>query len=56
MLRPGVGINLRKVDGTLTVAIESVLILPDTELTDEVLHPQHFLAGFHSRHVLRLRG
>ena len=29
---------LSKVDGTLTVAIEPVFILPDTELTDEVLH------------------
>ena len=40
MLRPElVGHVLRKVDGTLTVAIESVLFLLDTELTDEVLHP-----------------
>ena len=30
---------LRKVDGTLTVAIEMVLLFSDTELTDEVLHP-----------------
>ena len=28
-----------KVDGTLTVAIEPVFILSDSELTDEVLHP-----------------
>ena len=40
MLSPGVvGRVLGKVDGTLTVAIESVLLLLDTELTDEVLHP-----------------
>ena len=40
MLRPGVLRRvLGKVDGTLTVAIEPVLLLPDTELTDEVLHP-----------------
>ena len=40
MLRPGmVGRVLRKVDDTLTVAIESVFLLPDTELPDEVLHP-----------------
>ena len=30
---------LGKVDGTLTIAIELVFILPDTELTDDVLHP-----------------
>ena len=57
VLRPGmVGRVLRKVDGTLTVAVESVLLLPDTELSNEVLHPYYFLAGFNSRHVLRLRG
>ena len=40
MLRPGVvGHVLRKVDDTLIVAIETVFLLPDTELTDEVLHP-----------------
>ena len=40
MLRPGVVRRvLGKVDGTLTVAIEPVFILLDTELTDEVLHP-----------------
>ena len=40
MLRPGVVRRvLGKVDGTLIVAIESVLLLPDTELPDEVLHP-----------------
>ena len=40
MLRPRVVCRvLCKVDGTLTVAIESVFILSDTELTDEVLHP-----------------
>ena len=40
MLRPGmVRRVLGKVDGTLTVAIEPVFILPDTELTNEVLHP-----------------
>ena len=40
MLCPGVvGRVLRKVDGTLTVAIELVFLLSDTELTDEVLHP-----------------
>ena len=40
MLRPGVVRRvLRKVDGTLTVAIELVLLFSDTELTDEVLHP-----------------
>ena len=40
MLRLGVvGRVLHKVDGTLTVTIESVFLLPDTELTDEVLHP-----------------
>ena len=40
MLCPGVvGRVLCKVDGTLTVAIELVFLLPDTELTDEVLHP-----------------
>ena len=57
MLRSGVVCRvLGKVDGTLTVAIEPVLILLNAELTDEVLHPQYFLVGFHSRHVLRLRG
>ena len=57
MLRPGVVRQvLGKVDGTLTVAIEPVFILPNAELTDEVLHPQYFLGGFHSRHVLRLYG
>ena len=46
VLRSGmVGCVLRKVDGTLTVAIESVLLLLDTELSDEVLHPYYFLAG-----------
>ena len=40
MLRPGmVGCILSKVDGTLTVTIEPVFLLPDTELSDEVLHP-----------------
>ena len=40
MLRPGVLRRvLGKVDGTLTVAVESVFILPDTKLPDEVLHP-----------------
>ena len=40
VLRPGmVRCVLSKVDGTLTVAIEPVFILPDTELSDEVLHP-----------------
>ena len=57
MLRPGVIRRvLGKVDGTLIVAKEPVFILPNAELTDEILHPQYFLAGFHSRHVLRLRG
>ena len=40
VLRPGmVRCVLSKVDGTLTVAIEPIFILPDTELTHEVLHP-----------------
>ena len=40
MLRPGVVRHVfRKVDGTLTVAIEPLFLLLDTELTDEVLHP-----------------
>ena len=40
VLRPGmVRCVLTKVDGILTVAIEPVFILSDTELTDEVLHP-----------------
>ena len=40
VLRPGmVRRILGKEDGTLTIAIEPVFILPDTELTDEVLHP-----------------
>ena len=57
MLRPGVVRRvLSKEDGTLTVAKEPVFILPNAELTDEVLHPQYFPAGFHNRHELRLRG
>ena len=57
MFRRGVvGCVLRKVDDTLTIAIELVFMLPNAELTDEVLHPQYFLASFHNRHVLRLRG
>ena len=40
MLRPGVLRRiLGKVDDTLTVAMEPIFLLPDTELTDEVLHP-----------------
>ena len=40
MLRPGVVRRiLGKVDGTLTVAEEPIFILPNAELTDEVLHP-----------------
>ena len=40
MLRPGeVRRVLGKVDDTLTFAIEPVLLLPNIELTDEVLHP-----------------
>ena len=51
-----VGRILRKVDNTLTVVVESECILLNTQLSDEVLHPNYFLSSFYCLHVLRFCG
>ena len=47
---------LCKVDGAFIVVIESEFIFSNSQLSDEVLHPDYFLAGFYNRHILRFRG
>ena len=56
VLGPRVVCRVRcKVDGTLTIAVESKLLLLNSQLSDEVLHLDYFHAGFYGHHVLRLR-
>ena len=57
MLGPQVvGRVLRKLDGTLTIAMETEFILLNSQLSDEVLHPYYLLVGFYNRHILRFCG
>ena len=46
----------RKVDGTLVIAVKLEFILPNSQLSDELLHPNHLHAGFHCNHILCFRG
>ena len=57
MLGPRVvGDILRKVDGTLVITMESEFVLPNSQLSNELLHPEYFLASFHCGHILGFRG
>ena len=57
MLGPRVvGDILRKVDGTLVITMESEFVLPNSQLSNELLHPDYLLAGFRRRHILGFRG
>ena len=47
-----VGHVLRKVDGTLTVTVKPEFLLSDSQLSEEVLHPDYFLVGFYSCHII----
>ena len=51
-----VGGIFRKVDGTLVIAVKLEFILPNSQLSDELLHPNYFLAGFRCSHILGFRG
>ena len=51
-----VGCVLCKVDGTLTVIVESEFVLLNSQLSDEVLHLDYFLVGFYHCHAFHFRG
>ena len=51
-----VGGILRKVDGTLVIAVESEFLLPNSQFFDELLHPNYLIAGFRCGHILGFRG
>ena len=45
-----------KVDGTLIMALESEFLLPNFQLSHELLHTYYFIAGFSCGHILGFRG
>ena len=46
----------RMVDGTLVIRVELEFLLLNSQLSDELLHPDYFPAGFHCSHILSFRG
>ena len=51
-----VGGLLRKVDGTLVIVVELEFVLPNSQLSNKLLHPDYLLVGFNSSHVLHFCG
>ena len=47
-----VGGIFRKVDDTLFIAMKLEFVLPNSQLSDELLHPNYFLVGFLYSHIL----
>ena len=51
-----VGSIFRKVNDTLVIAMELKFLLLNSQLYDELLHPDYFLTGFRCGHILGFRG
>ena len=50
-----VGDIFRKMDDTLVIAVKLEFVLRNSQLSDELLHPNYFLADFRYSHILGFR-